>query len=64
MVQERLSLIQTPEDGEEHVEVGGPEEEVLKQIQAVLYSTEEGFEVPEGQEVSFLRNNFEHVTRI
>lgn len=29
---------------------GGPEEEVLKQIQAVLYKTEEGFEVPEGQE--------------
>lgn len=36
---------------------GGGEEaalelDTLKQIQAVLYSTEEGFEVPEGGEVS------------
>lgn len=52
MVQERLALIQPPNDGEESLEEGGPEEVLLKQIQAVLYSTEEGFEVPEGQEVS------------
>ena len=37
---------------------GGGEEaalelDTLKQIQAVLYSTEEGFEVPEGGEVSW-----------
>lgn len=52
MVQERLALIEPPNDGEESLEAGGPEEVLLKQIQAVLYSTEEGFEVPEGQEVS------------
>lgn len=52
MVQERLALIQPPNEGDESLEAGGPEEVLLKQIQAVLYSTEEGFEVPEGQEVS------------
>lgn len=51
MVQDRLALLQPPE-GEEQLDEGGPEEVLLKQIQAVLYSTEDGFEVPEGQEVS------------
>ena len=50
MVQDRLGLIETPANGEEKV-LDGPEEELLKRIQAVLYSTEDGFEVPEGQEV-------------
>lgn len=50
MVQDRLVLLQPAENGEA-VDGDGPEEVLLKQIQAVLYSTEEGFEVPEGQEV-------------
>lgn len=52
MVQERLAQIQEPTEEEAAIEEGGVEENLLKQIQAVLYSTEEGFEVPEGQEVS------------
>lgn len=52
MVQERIASIENPMEGEPRVEEGGPEEVLLKQIQAVLYSTEDGFEVPEGQEVS------------
>lgn len=45
MVQERLSLM--PEASEENTT---GEAEVLRQIQSVLYSTEDGFEVPEGAE--------------
>ncbi|SPO41094.1 probable EB1-like protein [Pseudozyma flocculosa] len=45
LVQERLGLL-----GEEAEQNPDPEAETLKQIQAVLYSTEEGFEVPEGAE--------------
>lgn len=52
MIQDRIALIENPLEGEEKVPEGGPEEVLLKQIQAVLYSTEDGFEVPEGQEVS------------
>lgn len=44
------------ESGEEPAGEGNLELETLKQIQAILYSTEEGFEVPEGQEVSLLRS--------
>lgn len=51
MVQERIGLIENPAEGEEKIPEGGPEEVLLKQIQTVLYSTEDGFEVPEGQEV-------------
>lgn len=52
MVQDRIALIENPVEGDEKIPEGGPEEMLLKQIQAVLYSTEDGFEVPEGQEVS------------
>ena len=52
MVQDRIALIENPIEGEPRIDEGGPEEVLLKQIQAVLYSTEDGFEVPEGQEVS------------
>lgn len=52
MVQDRIALIENPVEGDEKIPEGGPEELLLKQIQAVLYSTEDGFEVPEGQEVS------------
>jgi RP/EB family microtubule-associated protein len=55
MIQDRIGVIENPIDGEEKVPEGGPEEVLLKQIQAVLYSTEDGFEVPEGQEVRQLR---------
>lgn len=55
LVQERLAIIAEqlpqPEEGAEE-EVGTEEQESLKQIQAILYSTEEGFEVPEGNEVA------------
>lgn len=51
MVQDRLALVETPLDSDEKADLEGAEETFLKQIQAVLYSTEEGFEVPEGQEV-------------
>lgn len=58
LVQERLSILaeQFPAPSEEEdpegLHVGTEEQESLKQIQAILYSTEEGFEVPEGNEVS------------
>jgi RP/EB family microtubule-associated protein len=52
MIQDRIALIENPMEGDEKIPEGGPEEVLLKQIQAVLYSTEDGFEVPEGQEVS------------
>lgn len=48
-MQQRMELLEAA--GEE-APVEGSEIETLKQIQAVLYSTEEGFEVPEGGEVS------------
>ncbi|PWZ01799.1 hypothetical protein BCV70DRAFT_51501 [Testicularia cyperi] len=49
LVQERLAIIaeEFPDQ-----EAATPETESLKQIQAILYSTEEGFEVPEGNEVA------------
>ena len=47
LVQARLG---NPEEEIEQIATGD-EEETLKQIQAVLYSTEEGFEIPEGAEV-------------
>ncbi|PWN39549.1 hypothetical protein IE81DRAFT_326430 [Ceraceosorus guamensis] len=47
LVQGRLELLET---GEEPAADNNLELETLKQIQAILYSTEEGFEVPEGQE--------------
>ncbi|UZJ54905.1 hypothetical protein CBS101457_004225 [Exobasidium rhododendri] len=50
MIQDRIALIEHPMEGDEKIPEGGPEEVLLKQIQAVLYSTEDGFEVPEGQE--------------
>ncbi|KAN0064290.1 microtubule integrity protein mal3 [Thecaphora frezii] len=46
LVQERLAILGDDEGEAE----ASPEAESLKQIQAVLYSTEEGFEVPEGAE--------------
>ncbi|CDS01522.1 EB1-like protein [Sporisorium scitamineum] len=58
LVQERLSILaeQFPAPSEEEdpegLHVGTEEQESLKQIQAILYSTEEGFEVPEGNEVA------------
>ncbi|PWN54487.1 putative EB1-like protein [Violaceomyces palustris] len=45
IVQERLAVI-----GDAQEQSPEAESETLKQIQAVLYSTEEGFEVPEGNE--------------
>jgi RP/EB family microtubule-associated protein len=60
MIQDRIALIENPMEGEEKIPEGGPEEVLLKQIQAVLYSTEDGFEVPEGQEVS----EIERMTRL
>lgn len=62
LVQERLSILaeQFPvpneEEDPEGLHVGTEEQESLKQIQAILYSTEEGFEVPEGNEVSLSPN--------
>lgn len=54
IAQERLQLLadSAPEDADEDTVNGGGEGEVLRQIQAILYSTEDGFEVPEGNEVS------------
>ncbi|EST08132.1 EB1, C-terminal [Kalmanozyma brasiliensis GHG001] len=58
LVQERLTLLSeqfpvpSEEEDPEGLHVGTEEQESLKQIQAILYSTEEGFEVPEGQEVA------------
>ncbi|SNX86911.1 probable EB1-like protein [Melanopsichium pennsylvanicum] len=58
LVQERLGILQeqfpqpTEEEDPEGLHVGTEEQESLKQIQAILYSTEEGFEVPEGNEIS------------
>lgn len=49
LVQDRLTQIGEVEEDPERVET--EEEASLKQIQAILYSTEEGFEVPEGNEV-------------
>jgi len=56
IAQERLQLLvdSAPEDADEETANGGGEGEVLRQIQAILYSTEDGFEVPEGNEVSSL----------
>lgn len=53
LVQERLAIIaeQNPQP-EAQDEVATEEQESLKQIQAILYSTEEGFEVPEGTEAA------------
>lgn len=54
LVQERLGVLaeQFPapseDDDPEGLHVGSEEQESLKQIQAILYSTEEGFELPEG----------------
>lgn len=53
IIQERLGeLIQVTDEGEE---LGDPnsasEAETLKQIQSVLYKTEEGFELPDATEV-------------
>ena len=52
LVQERLGSGEEDAETEQEGLATGLEEETLKQIQAVLYSTEEGFEVPEGGEVS------------
>lgn len=58
LVQERLSIlaeqfpIPSEEEDPEGQHVGTEEQESLKQIQAILYSTEEGFEVPDAAEVS------------
>ncbi|KAJ9475749.1 Protein BIM1 [Pseudozyma hubeiensis] len=55
LVQERLGLlaeqfpVPSEEEDPEGLHVGTEEQESLKQIQAILYSTEEGFEVPEGE---------------
>ena len=57
LVQERLAIlaeqfpVPSEEEDPEGLHVGTEEQESLKQIQAILYSTEEGFEVPEGNEV-------------
>ncbi|CAO1616803.1 unnamed protein product [Sympodiomycopsis kandeliae] len=45
LINERLALVETGEPLPEDAE---PEAAVLKQVQAILYSTEEGFELPEG----------------
>lgn len=56
LVQERLAIlaeqfpIPTEEEDPQGEHVGTEEQESLKSIQAILYSTEEGFEVPEGEE--------------
>lgn len=52
LVQERLGTGEEDPEAEQEGLATGVEAETLKQIQAVLYSTEEGFEVPEGGEVS------------
>lgn len=54
LVQERLGIlaeqfpVPSQEDDPAGEHVGTEEQESLKQIQAILYSTEDGFEVPEG----------------
>lgn len=52
MINDRLSLYEPPEgEPQQTLPADQPHEsEVLKQVQAILYSTEEGFELPEGQE--------------
>jgi RP/EB family microtubule-associated protein len=50
LVQERLTILADHSD--EVQDQQAAESESLRQIQAILYSTEEGFEVPEGNEVS------------
>ena len=47
LITERLTA---HESGEPLPEDAPTEEELLKQMQAILYSTEEGFELPEGAE--------------
>lgn len=56
IAQERLQALADAagEGADEEAASGGGEGEVLRQIQAILYSTEDGFEVPEGNEVSIL----------
>ena len=53
LIQERLGeLIQLTDEGEEISDPNGASEaETLKQIQSVLYKTEEGFELPDAAEV-------------
>ena len=53
LIQERLGeLVQLTDDGEEINDPNGASEvETLKQIQGVLYKTEEGFELPDAAEV-------------
>ena len=53
VLQERLGeLVRPTEDGEELVDpAGASETDTLKQIQAILYQTEEGFELPDAAEV-------------
>lgn len=56
LVQERLSILAEAEadaeNPEDAVALNSAESDSLKQIQAILYSTEEGFEVPEGAELA------------
>lgn len=56
LVQERLSLLAEAEAEAENpddvIALNAAESDSLKQIQAILYSTEEGFEVPEGAELA------------
>ncbi|TQS33568.1 hypothetical protein Golomagni_06083 [Golovinomyces magnicellulatus] len=56
LVQERLAILAEqyppPEEGAEEEEPPTEEHESLRQIQAILYSTEEGFEVPDAAEVA------------
>lgn len=56
LVQERLSILaeaeEQAENPEDTIALNSAESESLKQIQAILYSTEEGFEVPEGAELA------------
>lgn len=56
LVQERLSILAEAEAEAENpddaVALNSAESDSLKQIQAILYSTEEGFEVPEGAELA------------
>lgn len=56
LVQERLAILAEqyppPEEGAEEEEPPTEEHESLRQIQAILYSTEEGFEVPDAAEAA------------
>ena len=47
LVNERLELVGSGEPLPEDADTEGA---ILKQVQAILYSTEEGFELPEGAE--------------